>query len=148
LQVRARIEALTASLAASAKTDGDVEQLHIILEAQTALVGLHDGEHVQQLADLDVDFHLAIANASGNEIANEIVRLVVPAFSASNGALLWASQRIDDSIKDHRAITEAIVLGSAEGAEARMISHLARVRDLCSLLEEEGSAIAQRQSPE
>ena len=109
LEVRTGIEWLTASLAASHRTDEVIAQLESIVETQWQEA--HAAEttpNVDSLADLDIRFHFAISEASGNAIAHEIVAHILPAFSEANCAILWVGRTISDSIREHETILEGI----------------------------------------
>jgi GntR family transcriptional repressor for pyruvate dehydrogenase complex len=139
LEVREGIEWLTASLAAERRTDGFVKGLQGIVDAQRAQAKNNDEgeENIIALADLDVQFHIAISEASGNDIAHEIVGHILPAFSEANRAVLWAGKNTALSINEHQAIVDAIALGDRTKAEDAMRSHISRVRqEICDYLNE------------
>lgn len=138
LQVREGIEWLTASLAASSNEKDLIDKLKDIIDEQWKAAGnKRTPPDIRALADLDVQFHLAISEASGNEIAHEIVSHIVPAFSEANRAVLWVDKNIDSIIKEHEAIVEAISIGDRSGAEKAMRTHISRVRqDICEYLDE------------
>ena len=130
LEVRESIEWLTTSLAATAPTPELVDQLQEIVRLQKEECDKRDGEpDIDALADLDIEFHLAISEAGGNDIAHEIVTHVVPAFSDANRAFLWAGQGGTTSIEEHQAIVDAIASGNQSAAEKAMREHIVRVRD-------------------
>lgn len=129
LEVRESIEWLTTSLAAASPSQELVDKLQSIVDLQMAELKRGNGEpDINVLADLDIEFHLAISEAGGNDIAHEIVTHVVPAFSEANRAFLWAGQGGTFSVEEHQAIVDAIASGNRSAAEKAMREHIARVR--------------------
>jgi DNA-binding FadR family transcriptional regulator len=125
LDVRERIEGLTAALTAKCSNLATLEALRRIVDSQTAVSKGEDAaEKVDQLADLDIDFHLALGAASGNDIANEIVSHIVPAFSRANRAVLWIGSRIKESVVEHQGILRAVEAGDSIEAERLMRAHV------------------------
>jgi len=138
LEVREGIEWLTASMAARSQTKALIENLQGIIDKQWAESNKTKGEpDIITLADLDVLFHIAISEASGNDIAHEIVAHILPAFAEANRAVLWVGNSIDVGIREHQAIVDAIAAGDRVAAENAMRSHIKRVRtDLCEYVGE------------
>jgi len=138
LEVRECIEWLTASMAAASHTEALIEKLQGIIDKQWTESNTTEGEpDIITLADLDVDFHVAISEASGNDIAHEIVAHILPAFAEANRAVLWVGKRIDVGIKEHQTIVDAIAASDRVAAENAMRTHINRVRtDLCEYLGE------------
>lgn len=129
LEVRESIEGLTAARAASSVSAETLAELTAIVEQQAAKAADDDAtQHIDELADLDIRFHLVIAEASGNDIAGEIVNHIVPAFCEGNKAVLHVGRRADKMVEEHRAILEAIKAGDSAGAERAMRAHITRVR--------------------
>ena len=139
LEVREGIEWLTASLVATTPDDTVIRNLNTIIEQQWAgIKSAGRDPDVIELADLDVQFHLAISAASGNEIAHEIIAHIVPAFSAANRAVLWAGGNVEVSIREHEDIATAIEEASSSAAEKAMRQHIKRVRqEICNYLGEQ-----------
>jgi GntR family transcriptional repressor for pyruvate dehydrogenase complex len=107
---------------------GTLAELTAIVEQQAAKVAEDDTrQSIDELANLDIRFHLLIANTSGNDIASEIVTHIVPAFCEGNKAILHVGWRADKLVEEHRAILEAIKAKDPAGAERAMRAHLERV---------------------
>lgn len=128
LQVRESIEGLTARLTAQmASTDTLAQLRQIVAEMTTLSEDENAAKNADQLADLDVQFHLVVSAASGNDIAHEIVSHIVPAFSRANRAVLWVGWRIKESVREHDGILRAIEAGNLIDAENLMREHVVRV---------------------
>jgi GntR family transcriptional repressor for pyruvate dehydrogenase complex len=146
LEVRLGIEWLTVSLAAKNGTSELVQKLTGIIENQWEETRSSGGEpDVDRLADLDIQFHVAISQASRNAIAHEIVTQILPAFSDANRAILWVGKRIEQSIREHEAILKGIARHSSSQAEKAMRGHIERVKDeICAYLQEDCKGSASR----
>lgn len=131
LQVRESVEGLTASLTAAQASKKAIAKIREILEEQTRLISKPDasGEYdIDALARLDVEFHLMISSASGNDIANEIIVHLIPAFTESNKTILFVSKKVYKIIEEHRAIVEALEARDSAAAEKAMREHISEVR--------------------
>jgi DNA-binding FadR family transcriptional regulator len=139
LEVRTAIEWLTASLAALNRDDGVVVELREIVDEQWKLASSNDDPpDVDRLAELDVRFHVTISQASGNEIAHEVVSHIIPAFSEANRAILWVGEKAEVSIQEHEEILAGIMEKNPSKTEKAMRAHIERVRDeICDYLGEQ-----------
>lgn len=143
LEVRESIEGLTAALTAQRATQSALNEISAILAEQTQVIERNDlsqDEKFNNLAILDAKFHLAISNASGNDFANEIVSRIVPAFTQSNKAILFVSQRMQTTEDEHQEIYHALVEKDAQAAEKAMRKHLLRVRNEIIQIQKETDA--------
>lgn len=131
LEVRERIEGLTAFLAASSATQEALAAIHAIIDEQASKIeeqGCQGDSCVELLAGLDAAFHLAISSASGNDFAHEIISHIIPAFNASNQAVLYLRQRADQMEIEHREILAALEAHDPVAAEQAMRRHILKVR--------------------
>lgn len=130
LEVREYIEGLTASLAARNRSVELISELTTLLD-QFSEIGKREGSSINlidDIANLNTSFHLAICKRAGNDIANEILLHILPSFTESNKAVLYTSQTLKTQIQEHSNILEAIRAGDEEKAEKVMRSHIARVK--------------------
>ncbi len=131
LQVREQIEGLTASLAAVNATPEAISEIKAILDQQTQKIAEQDSESdesIEALAELDAAFHLAISSASGNDLACEIISHIIPAFSASNVAILYVRHRAEMMEREHREILATLEAHDPTSAERMMRRHIMNVR--------------------
>jgi GntR family transcriptional repressor for pyruvate dehydrogenase complex len=135
LQVREVLEGLTASLAANSISDGALAELKQILQEQNELS--LSVESLDKQADLDAHFHVSIAKASGNAVAEEILRSIVPAFTNSNRAILYVSGNLEKALAEHRRIIDALASKDPAKAEAAIRSHITRVLNDVSRIQPE-----------
>ncbi len=125
LELRCALEELAASLAAQRATEADRERItarfNTLAKADT---GKGDGERA---ADADLDFHLALADASHNVVLVHVMRGLhnllhssVTRFRARLFAMKDGSEKL--LRQQHRALFEAVMAGDAEAA--RQAAHL------------------------
>lgn len=96
---------------------------HISLESEA-----RGHNRVTDLIRLSGEFHVKLAQASGNSILRRVVRELVTRSSLIVG-LFGTSSHTMCPANEHSNILSAIERGDSESAEAQMIEHLNRVRD-------------------
>lgn len=119
--VRRTIEMRTAALAARNATATQAARIVALAEA----MGKDDQPHEQTTED-DIDFHLAIAEASGNALFSQIVASFVPLMRISVPQA-WKTRQTDDEKSDildrHRRLAQAIADREPDEAERCMATH-------------------------
>ena len=119
--VRRTIEMRTAALAARHATPVQAARIVALAEA----MGQDDQPHDATTED-DIEFHLAIAEASGNALFNQIVGSFVPLMRVSVPKA-WETRRTAEEQADildrHRKLAWAIANRDPEEAEKRMAQH-------------------------
>lgn len=112
-EVRAIVEPGAAGLAASRRTG---EQLEWI---RTALVAMERSAVVDETIEADIEFHLGILAAAGNELMERFEVMLVPALRARDIVTLRHSHG-RDYLVHHREVFEAIERSDPDAAEQRM----------------------------
>lgn len=125
LELREPLEGFAASLAAHAATPEVVSDLDEIVQQEKQVLDLADG--LDRQVQLDVRFHVRIANASGNQMAEDLISTIVSGLASSNKALRHLTGNSGTSLEEHRRIVQAIAERDAPAAGAAMRSHLSRV---------------------
>ncbi len=119
--VRRTIEMRTAALAARNATP--VQSARIVALAEA--MGKDDQPHEQTTED-DIDFHLAIAEASGNALFNQIVSSFVPLMRVAVPQA-WKTRQTDEQkaeiLDRHRRLAWAIASRDPDEAERCMAGH-------------------------
>lgn len=119
--VRRTIEMRTAALAARNATPAQAARIVALAEA----MGKDDRPHDQTTED-DIEFHLAIAEASGNALFNQIVVSFVPLMRIAVPRA-WSTRRTSEEQRDilarHRRLAWAIANHQPEEAERCMATH-------------------------
>src|ERR1700722_11583819 len=136
IEARPYIEVPAAGWAARRRTDAQLADL-------TRVVDEMDGElDPASWVRLDTQFHLGIAQASGNAVFATIVAAIRGALSVQS-RMLNASipERRTASSREHRKILEAIASGDFADASDCMRQHLDRVEDAITKLADVGAAI-------
>jgi DNA-binding GntR family transcriptional regulator len=119
MQVRRGLEVLAATLAAEAHGGDQVEELRAVVERGRAA---GEAGVVDELPPLILEFHQAVARASGNaQLARMLDGLLQ---RIAWGFELEIEDRIDTSWADHAAIATAILGGSPVQAGFLMEEHI------------------------
>src|SRR5947209_13090578 len=119
--VRRTIEMRTAALAAKNATP--VQSARIVALAEA--MGKDDQPHEQTTED-DIDFHLAIAEASGNALFNQIVSSFVPLMRVAVPQAWKTRQTVEQKaeiLDRHRRLAWAIAKRDSDEAERWMAGH-------------------------
>jgi GntR family transcriptional repressor for pyruvate dehydrogenase complex len=117
--VRIALEGVSAADSALHGTEDDflkVEQL--IAKMKSAL------KDKKQFAALDLEFHVALANASGNALLSDLISLIRNQLAKALTKVLLLPTAIPLSHKEHIAIFEAIKRRDPEAAREEMQAHL------------------------
>lgn len=116
-EMRMALEPEAAAIAAERRLDADVVEMRKWADRMGA-----PGITAQGFVDADLNFHLAVAKATGNPFMASISTLIEVALVA----VLMVSQPVLDpprhrkSVADHKRIAEAIARGSAGAARSAM----------------------------
>lgn len=130
LELRISLETEGAALAAVRRTG---QQLEAIRRALAAIADGADGPGGSIGAD--IEFHVAIASATGNHYFADLLRHLGPALIPRGlvDAMPPTRERRADHqrrlIAEHEDIVAAIARGDADGARAAMRTHLAKSRE-------------------
>lgn len=128
LQVRKILEVGAAELATRHRTDEDVEELGKLIEQMRDAVGNEELSPIY-----DANFHLAIANASGNAILATMMAHISAAMhrTMKDTRKLWLYSGKEDMagklFREHLKLFEAIRDRNPKLAAATMAKHLDRV---------------------
>jgi GntR family transcriptional regulator, transcriptional repressor for pyruvate dehydrogenase complex len=135
LQVRESIEGLAASLAAEHASEEFVDVIKNLEERFSLKVDeIASGKNecledcINDIAQLDEKFHLAIGEASGNDIVFEILSHILPAYYVSNKSLLYLSKNLEKNKREHNAIVKALINRDPIKAERAIREHIKRVK--------------------
>jgi DNA-binding GntR family transcriptional regulator len=124
--VRENLEGLAARLAAQRASEQLRTRLRDVHERfRTAAVT----GNASVLSDLNLEFHRAIREASGNRYLERFLTLVEHAVRRFGNTTFRESRRVDATIYEHESILDAIVNGMAEDAEVHARSHMRRARE-------------------
>ena len=116
LELRMLLEPQVARLAAENRTEEQIREFHEILEKEAS--GHH--RHVQDITDLDFDFHLLIAMASGNAIFPLLINSFRQVYTNLTGRFFKDSQVIQTVHRYHRDLVLAFEIRDGKKAAALM----------------------------
>jgi DNA-binding FadR family transcriptional regulator len=119
-EVRAIIEPGAAALAASRRSDEQLGRIRAALEAMEQSAGTS----LAGTIDADVEFHLGILDAAGNERMERFEVMMVPALRARNSVAM-RYQHGKEFLLQHRKVFEAIERSDPGAAESEMRSLMA-----------------------
>jgi DNA-binding FadR family transcriptional regulator len=116
--MRRAVEPAGAALAARHRAPEHVAQIWAALDAMGAA-----GNDRRAFAEADLDFHIAVASASGNPLFRAFAGVVETALAASFTISSPAdSQTASDNVARHRAIADAIEAGNGPAAHQAMLT--------------------------
>src|ERR1700704_5392915 len=127
-EVRRALEIPSAELAAQRRTDKDVGQLAALLAR------LEDADNPARRNQLDADFHIAIAIASGNPLLVKLIEDMRTVLEEHSLALAKAPHRRKAAHIEHSIIYDAIVRRAAGAAPPAMAAHLDAAEQAFALL--------------
>lgn len=121
LQARAMIEPPVAALAATVRADAALDQMARDLASAAELIASGDEA---QLAEVNMDFHRSLAQASGNATLAEVVESVTVVNAREQLEILHIHGDRQTDLDEHRAIYDAVRSGDSELAERLTREHL------------------------
>ncbi|MHB8126045.1 MAG: GntR family transcriptional regulator [Desulfitobacteriaceae bacterium] len=118
-EIRAALEGLAAGLAAERITEDEIEQMERVLL-------FADGEEtdLDKIVARDTDFHDLVYKASRNNRLLQILANLREQIQRFRATSLAVPGRVLDTIKEHRAIVEALVEHNSELAQELMTAHI------------------------
>jgi GntR family transcriptional repressor for pyruvate dehydrogenase complex len=119
LEVRMALEGVSAANAALQATDEQIERLRKVIARMKAAL-----KDEKSYAVLDLEFHVAIAEASGNSLVSGLIDLVRGQLVKALHKVLLLPHALPLAHKEHCAIFDAIECRDADGARKAMQTHL------------------------
>lgn len=121
VEARQKIEADIAGLAAARRVDADLAELRRLLARMEQLS--HETGSPAEFVDVDVAFHLRVAEASRNTALRDILSGIQALLRVWIGRVIAAGDR-ESSYQEHLPILAAIAAGDVAAAEAAMADHM------------------------
>ena len=126
IQVRMAIEPLVAKLAVQNATDEDIQALEKLLD-QAENAGLKARGVAMRV---DHEFHIALANATGNSVLAEVV-----SFVKKRSSMLWfrsivTEEKMRQVQQEHRAIVDAIKSRDEKKAVKFVTEHISKLEEM------------------
>lgn len=128
LELRRALEVESAFLAAKRATSQDLEKLRTALEKMAL-----SSENIEIGLKADVDFHIAIVQATHNSIFIGLIQTLSEhmkdTIRATRRHRFTDPERHEDTMDEHKDIYLAIASGNADRAKELMEEHIARIRE-------------------
>lgn len=123
VDVRLMIEPAMAEAAALKATKEDIEKLRILCDRVERKI-----ENGENYIEDDIAFHCCVAECSKNKIVEQIIPIIDTAVMMFVN--ITHKKLLKETIRTHRAVTEAIAEGDSQGARLAMIMHLSYNREM------------------
>ena len=120
--IRMRLEGLASATAAERITPEDLAALRESVELAEFFIQKNDTE---RLKTLDTEFHSIIYRASGSRMLNKTLSELHRNITSYRKMSLSVPGRLENSVKEHRAILEAIEAKNVELADSLTSRHVA-----------------------
>ncbi len=131
LRVREMVEPFAAADAATNATEAQVAEIAAIVARMDAMA---DAEDHPASVEADLQFHLSVADATGNRFIACIARAIMQALRANFDALIAVPGNFRRNIPNHRAVAERIAARDPKGARLAMQQVLSQAESDTDLL--------------
>ncbi len=129
VEFREQVEGIVAALAAERSSDSDSSSVGRLLERARQLLDAPDG-HWEELLDLDVQAHIAIAEMAGNPIFLAVLKMVHEnMINAYDWSALKTPTIMKDNFADMEALMEAVSRGRSNEAAFLARYHVRKFHD-------------------
>jgi GntR family transcriptional repressor for pyruvate dehydrogenase complex len=119
LEVRMALEGVSASDTALHGSPEQIEKLRKLLTQMKSAL-----KDEKAFAALDLEFHITLANASGNTLISDLISLIRGQLVKALHKVLVIPHALPLTHKEHTAIVDAIERHDPEAARQAMLSHL------------------------
>jgi GntR family transcriptional regulator, transcriptional repressor for pyruvate dehydrogenase complex len=119
LEVRIALEGVSAANSAINATQEDIEKARKLLAQMKGAL-----KDKKQFAILDLEFHITLANASGNAVLSDLISVIRSQLARTLSRVLKLPNALPLSLKEHMAIFDAIERHDPEAARKAMQAHL------------------------
>ncbi|UQZ35103.1 FadR family transcriptional regulator [Paenibacillus sp. PK3_47] len=132
LEVRIWLESGSAAFAAERRNEKDLERLKVIIEQMEHALAMNN---TQMSEHADIEFHLAIAAASHNELLNTLMGSLASKLTETMGKTrqLWFFEDKSSAallLQEHHSIYEAISAQDSRLASQLIQAHLLKAADV------------------
>ena len=125
MDIRQRIEGLAAFHAAKNLTEEGKQTLTTISELQDFYYAKHD---IENLRNMDDQFHHAIYELCGRSVIYDTLQPLHKKTQRYRKISIESIERQERSVREHKAIFEAICAGNGEEAEKLMSQHITNAK--------------------
>ncbi|MSY59355.1 MAG: FCD domain-containing protein [Actinobacteria bacterium] len=126
-RVRGALDELAAQSAAERQ---DVAAIEALVESHEKLrSAVEADEPLEELVRLDIDFHVALAEASGNRLLYDLLYDLHTYLAESRRFVYSTSARPPQSVDEHEAIVRAVIANDPQRARAAANLHIISIRE-------------------
>jgi len=125
IDARYQLEVTMAGLAAIRRDEASIARIRAVVTRMQACV---DSGDLEGYAAADVEFHLAVAEASGSPILSNFLANVSVLLEVWAKRVILAAGETQSSIVKHTPVLEAIEAGDESAARAAMEAHMERAK--------------------
>ena len=120
---RLYIETGSCRLAAQNRGEADIDALRALIREADAIRGQGESRAGRTLQEVDADFHICVARASGNEILKAAVVNLEKISTACAERIHKSHAVMERAASDHLQIFEAILARDPDAAERAIVAH-------------------------
>lgn len=127
-RVRGALDELACASAAERQDEAALAKL--VAADEELRTATDQGAPLETLIQLDIAFHLAIAEASGNRLLYDLLFDLQTKYAESRHFVFSTSERPKNSSSEHKRIVDAIVAGDPDAARRAMTAHIESIRSI------------------
>ena len=124
-QLRMAIEPMVMELVTHKLENAEIAYLETLIERQKQLAGEDDGK---EFISIDQDFHLFLANLTGNRRLREIMVHLRDIHLRLGVEAVQERYRYKETLEEHTAIVEALKRRDGHSARQAMLTHMVQTR--------------------
>jgi DNA-binding GntR family transcriptional regulator len=126
--MRALLEGHAAARAASRVTEADISHMNDLVTRMEAATADLNSVDIDLLTELNTAFHGAIVTVSGNSLLPGLMKSLIHVPVVSRTYRHYSPARMEQSMRQHREVLDALTAGDPAWAEAVMRVHILSVR--------------------
>lgn len=126
LEMRVMFETGAAELAATRRSEADLDELAALIERMREA---HASADVDAFVEADLAFHDVIIRAADNRILVASMRPLTSMLQETRSETSAVAEIREHAIAEHAALLDALRTGSAAASRAAMVSHMRQTRD-------------------
>jgi GntR family transcriptional repressor for pyruvate dehydrogenase complex len=123
------LEAPIAKLAAKNRSEENIAQLTCLIEKME-----ETQEQTQEFIDVDTEFHIEVARASGNTAFIVLIQAIIKILRSERTYAMDFQDQTESALKHHKQILKMIIAQDEGKAEKAMQSHLDTVNEVIQSL--------------
>ena len=139
-EIRIRIEGLAAEWAAERISDEELSRMRDTVELQRYYTEKTDGNHSDQIKNLDSQFHEQVYRACGSRALTDTLLNLHKKMTKFRMASVSKHSRALQSVEEHEAVLAALSARDGKAANEAMTRHVVNARDRMRRMGDEDAA--------